>query len=112
MPSDECELGAGLGQFKAWLQASQHVQKPCSAILHSRVGVFALLQWSKDVRISIQLEACGSNPDDGRWFALINERIADGAGCTAKVALPQSIADHRDRRCARPVFVRRKCAAL
>ena len=112
MPRNQRELSPALGQSKPGPQTRHDAQKTRAAILHPRVSVLPLLQRSEYVRTSIQLEAFGRNADHGIWFALINERPADGAGIAAKVALPQSIADNRDRRFARSVFIGPKCAPL
>src|SRR5207253_570800 len=87
MPRHQRELSPALGQSKPGPQTRHDAQKTRAAILHSGVSVLPLLQRGEYVRISIQLEACGRNADHGIWFALINERPADGAGIAAKVSV-------------------------
>jgi len=81
-----------------------------AAHLHSRLG--ALAERRVDIGVAIQAKSCGRDSDDGVGFSVNDKLLPDCFWTSAETALPQTIANDRDRCCARLVFLWQKCATL
>src|SRR5271166_23406 len=81
-----------------------------AAIPHSRLGVLA--ERRVYVGLAIHAKPCGRDSDDGVRFPLQNKPLPDRFFASAEAALPQTVADDRDRCCAGLVFLRQKCATF
>ena len=81
-----------------------------SAILHSRVRVLAKRRIY--VGLAIQPKSCASDTDDGVGFPLPNKVLPDRFSASAEAALPQTVADDRNRCRAGLVFCRQKRATF
>src|ERR1700741_3327603 len=110
MVGDQREFRLRRSRCKAWPQARYCVNKMCFAVAHSRVG--ALPQRSEDVRVAGQLEAGGGDTDHGIRQPLKEERAADSGRISAKIALPQTVADDRDGRGAGLVLLGPESASV
>ena len=81
-----------------------------TAILHSRIG--ALAERCVYVGFAIQAKFRGRDSDDGVRFALIDKSVPDRFFASTEAALPQAVADDRDRCRVWLVVLRQKCATL
>src|SRR5579862_6973068 len=85
------------------------MNEPRPTILHP--GIRILTEGRDDIGGSLETESRRSDADDRIRFAAIDQRTADGGFVAAEPALPQAVADHRDRRRALLVFVGTERAA-
>src|SRR5580704_40696 len=81
-----------------------------AAILHSRLR--SLAERRVDVDLVLHAKPGGRDSDDGVRFPLEDKLLPDCLSASAETAAPQTIADDRDRRCARLVFLRQKRATF
>src|SRR5262249_20885713 len=63
------------------------------------------------VRWLQQLKSGRHDADDGVWPRIEIDRFANGVRRTAVLSLPESVAQHGNRRCARAIFVSTERAA-
>src|SRR6266851_5863048 len=109
-PRDHRHLGLCLWERHVGLKTPQNVKKECAAIPHSRVR--ALAERRVYVGFATYAKSVGSDPDDGVRFSLQNKPLPDRFFASAKAALPQTVADDRDRYCAGLVLLRQKCTTF
>ena len=103
-------FGAGLFERNALLQARRGNDSGMPiAIVGKRVG--PRLKGNVNIGCLKKLKARRQNTDEGVGLRVESDRLAEPIRGTAEAALPERIADHRDRRAAGAVLFGKKGAA-
>src|SRR5437870_1392137 len=96
MAGDERELGLALGRRDAWTEPGHDMDESRLTIPHPSLGV--LPEGREDVRVAIEAETRRRDAGNRVRLSLEYEPLTDRRGASAEAALPQTVADDRDRR--------------
>src|SRR5260370_15282808 len=109
MTANQREFRLSLIRSNAGSQTPDDLNETRFTILRSRVSTLA--EGYVNIRFSRQLKARRDNANDTIRFAVECEVFADCRPIRSESALPQTVANDGNRRCARPIFVRPETAA-